>query len=355
MAAYQAQPPRKKRKVSDEGEGENSASHPDSIALTIAPGEVIEDITKDSKEDNKHPWNAVTGDEELSHDPPKDSEANLGSEFQDLLDSTEEVVGDPVDPILASVLEQTWGKCLLSAEKRKELWKGIDIPSNCKILKAPDLNTKIQIRIVDNAWKKDRAARDRQKGLSRAAIPALYGMGNLSKTKADLAKCYKLSASEPKTLDEAKKCLEAIKKHTKDAHEMMTNTSKKLQQTVRVLAYDYTATTKKRKLDVCSALGTAFNPYSQDTKTSEEYLFNDDTMKLMKNELNAIKPKNKGNESTSTSDSKNGNHSGKSQRSGQSTYQGNAPKKNFNSSGNYSSNNNKNQQNLGKFKQGKKR
>ena len=64
-------------------------------------------------------------------------------------------------------------------------------------------------------------------------------MGNLSKTKTDLAKCYKLSASEPKTLDEAKKCLDGIKKHAKDAHEMMTNTSKKLQRTVRVLAYDY--------------------------------------------------------------------------------------------------------------------
>ena len=49
MEAYQAQPPRKKRKVGDEGEGENSASHPDSIALTIAPSEEIEDITKDSE------------------------------------------------------------------------------------------------------------------------------------------------------------------------------------------------------------------------------------------------------------------------------------------------------------------
>ena len=80
----------------------------------------------------------------------------MGSEFQDLLESTEESLGDPIDQNLASVMEQTWGKCLLSTEKRTALWKGINIPSNCKVLKAKDLNTKIQIRVNENAWKKDK-------------------------------------------------------------------------------------------------------------------------------------------------------------------------------------------------------
>ena len=78
-------------------------------------------------------------------------------------------------------------------------------------------------------------------------------------------------------------------------------------------------------------------------------------MKLMKNELNAIKPKHRGKDTTTStsSDSKNAYHPGKTQRGGHNNYQGSG-KKNFNNSGNYNSNNNKNQQNSGKFKQGKK-
>ena len=178
-------------------------------------------------------------------------------------------------------------------------------------------------------------------------------MGNMSKGKESMAKCYKISNMEPKTLEDAKRYLAAIKAHTKEAHQLMGDTSTKLQQSVKVLAYDFTATTKKRKLDVCAALGSAFNPYSQDTKTAEEYLFNDETMKMMKTELNAIKPRNTKGKDTTTSDSKNANYPGKSPRGGQN--QGYTPKKNYNSnSGNYSNSSNKNHQKSGKFNKGKK-
>ena len=369
MEQIKAEPPRKRRILNpDVDEGESSAlqktssQEEEAISLGIQPSEVIPDIDNDDEKNEENPWERVQDEDNLSDglpgivDPPEEGgnlEANSGSEFQDLLETTEEILGDPVDQKLASVIEQTWGKCLLSADRRKELWKGINIPSNCKILKTTDLNTKIQIRIHENAWKKDKAARDRQKGLSRATIPVLYGMGNMSKAKEDMAKCYKISNMEPKTLEDAKRFLAAIKKHTKEAHQLMVDTSTKLQQSVRVLAYDFTATTKKRKLDVCSALGTAFNPYSQDTKTAEEYLFNEETMKMMKNELNQIKPKNiKGKDTTTGSDSKNANYPGKSPRGGQN--QG-YTKKNYNSnSGNYNNSNNKNQQKSGKFNKGKR-
>ena len=97
-------------------------------------------------------------------------------------------------------MKQTWGKCLLTTEKRTAIWKGINIPSNCKVLNARDLNKNIQIRVNENAWKKDKAARERQKGMFRAAKPALYSTGNLSKSKDKLGKCYKMSSMEPKDI-----------------------------------------------------------------------------------------------------------------------------------------------------------
>ena len=354
METLGSEPPRKKRKV-DNSEGENSATqqhtnHDEALALNIEAHEKIHDLNNDHDgDDDEDPWTQVEEhelNEGLSgvgdlHDAGDNLEATLGSEFQDLLESTEEILGDPIDEKLASVVEQTWGKCLLSTEKRTALWKGINIPSNCKVLKAKSLNTKIKIRVNENVWKKDKAAQERQKGLSRAAIPVLYSMGNMSKTKENLGKCYKICSTEPKTLEEAKKFLEAIKKHTKEAHDTMSTTSTKLQQSVKVLAYDYTAATRKRKQDVTGALGTAFNPYSQDTKTSEDNLFDNDTMKMMKNELNQVKLKSTGTEFNSA-ESKNSNYPGKSPRGGQNHHQGNF-KKTFNNSKNYNNYNNKNQ------------
>ena len=367
MESLNAEPPRKKRKVNPETEGENSASQHQNqdefVALRITPAEEIPDI-RDTEAQEVDPWDQVNnedlGDEQTgtsdSPDGEDDFEATLGSEFQDLLESTEEILGDPIDKSLASVVEQTWGKCLLSTEKRSALWKGINIPSNCKVLKAKELNTKVLIRVNENAWKKDKAARDRQKGLSRAAIPALYSMGNLRKAKESLGKCSKICSMEPRTLDEAKKFLAAIKSHSKEALDMVNDTSTKLQQSVKVLAYDYTAATKKRKQDITNALGAAFNPYSQDTKTSEEFLFNEETMKMMKNELNQIKPKAKGYNKDFTTESKNSNYPGKSPRGGHN--QGGYTKKTFNSnSGNYNNYNNKNQpksNNGNRFNRGKK-
>ena len=374
MESLNQEPPRKKRKTDLNTEGENSATQSltqenEAVAIHLQPHEKIPGLQEDEQDEEesreRDPWDEVAeGEKDLDDglsgmgdhiDVGSNLEATLGSEFQDLLESTEESLGDPIDQNLASVMEQTWGKCLLSTEKRTALWKGINIPSNCKVLKAKDLNTKIQIRVNENAWKKDRAARERQKGLSRAAIPALYSMGNLSKSKEKLGKCYKMCSMEPKTLQEAKKLLDAIKTQTKEAHELMNDTSSKLQQSVKVLAYDYTAATKKRKQDITGALGASFNPYSQDTKTSEDFLFDEDTMKMMKNELNSIKPKTKGKDFVS--ESKNSNYPGKSPRGGQNNSGYSTVRKTSNNnSGNYNNYNNKNQtkSNGGKFNKNKR-
>ena len=374
MESMTGQPPRKRRKTTPgEDGGESSAlqlpnHREEEIALGIQPGEEIPDINDDEETENQDPeeeaWAIVNQQNALGNDSTTGTgnddldeqedclEANMGSKFQDLLDQTEEILGDPIDQDLASVVEKTWGKCLLSKEKKEALWKGINIPSNCMVLKAPELNPKVQIRINENAFKKDKAARDRQKGLSRAAIPTLYAMGNLTKAKDSMSKSYKICNREPKSLEEAKRYIAALKQHSKDAHSNMVEISTRIQQSVRVLAYDFTSTTKKRKLDACGALGSAFNPYAQDTKTAEDHLFTEETMKMMKTELNAIKPKSKGfnKDSNPSGDSKNGGYSGKTQRSGQTQ----GYKKVFSNSGNSNNNNNKNSNKSNRFNKGKK-
>ena len=44
---------------------------------------------------------------------------------------------------------------------------------------------------------------------------------------------------------------------------------------------------------MCVVLGPIFNAYAQDTKTSEEYLFDNDALKTKKAELNQVEAKGK--------------------------------------------------------------
>ena len=50
---------------------------------------------------------------------------------------------------LAFIIQKTWGRAVLNEEKKKELWKDLDVPANCKVLKTPKLNTKIYIRVSE--------------------------------------------------------------------------------------------------------------------------------------------------------------------------------------------------------------
>ena len=165
-----------------------------------------------------------------------------------------------------------------------------------------------------------------------------------------MVKQHKICRAEPKTLEEAKKQLAEIKAITADSHKDMTSMCTTMQKSVRVLAYSFTQTTRKRKQDVCQDLGRGFNPYAQNTKTSEEYLFDEDTMKMMKNELNAIKPKQQYNDNNYTP--KNANYPGKSQRGG--NHQGYSTKTKTTYSNNYGNSNNGNRNNPKSTRRGKK-
>ena len=372
MESFDKEPLRKKRKLPEGDEGENSApqnhqtqEHQDAIALSIQPEEVIHDVENDEVEDEESRlWNNANNTTDtlgngldagmgLSSDIDDSLEgSNLASKYQDLLDQTEEVLGDPIDQDLANVIQQTWGKSLLSADRKKELWKGINIPSNCKTLQAPRLNTKVFIRVNENARTKDKGAMERQKGLSRAAIPVLYSLGNLNKSKDSVGKIHKIANMEPKSLAEAKRFIDAMKRHAKETNDQLSEMRTTLQKSVRVMSYDFTTATKKRKTDVCGALGPTFNAYAQDTKTSEEYLFDEEALKTMKTELNQVKAKGKEFESKS-SNSKNANYPEKSPRGGQNQGQSNK-KTSHNSNSNSYNNFNKNSSKSNKYGKGKK-
>ena len=325
------QPPSKKRKRE---EASSSSTSDDAIQLHIEKSDVIADVDQ-VEGDEDEAWRTLpmhgksleedgmqeagTGDDEI--------ERNLGSKYQELLDQTEEVLGDPISQDLADVCKKVWGQSVLTAEKKKQLFKGLEVPQNCQVLKAPRLNTKMYIRLNENAQTKDKGAQERQKGLSRAAIPLLQGMGSVDEAQIALHKQYPLF-KEPKTLEEAKKQLKEAKAHAQAAYEATNVIRQKIQKSVSVLAYAFTQTTKKRKQDICWALGKEFSAYAQDTKTGEEELFPEEAIKAMKTELNAVKPKGQ-RDSTA---SKNLSSFGKTHR-GQSM--GNNSKKTYsNNSGN---------------------
>ena len=124
-----------------------------------------------------------------------------------------------------------------------------------------------------------------------------------------------------------------MKKKTDLALKSTATAKAKVSKSFQLLNYYNTETTRKRRQDVCDSLGSAFKPYGSEAVPPSEYLFNEDSMKKMKKELNAVKPK--------VEFSKNGLSSTKSRRSSGQGQGKNYPKtQSSGSSGNYSGNNN---------------
>ena len=210
-------------------------------------------------------------------------------------------------------MKQTWGEALLSADRKKELWKGVDVPSNCKPLVAPKLNTKVYIRVNENMQTKDKGAVERQKSVSRSAIPTLYALGDVGQADTKLGGITKYASFVPKDLAEAQKCIKLMGQRATEVQKHTQAVKTNLERSLKIMNYSFTATTRKRKQDICAALGRGFSAYSQDTKTSSENLFTDEVMKAMKAELNQIKPKGQDYYQKDGA-SKNSSYSGKSQR-----------------------------------------
>ena len=98
-----------------------------------------------------------------------------------------------------------------------------------------------------------------------------------------------------------------------------------------MLNYNFTETTRKRKYDVCNALGPQFRPYATADDTGE-YLFGLETQKMMKSELKKIPAKSK--KTDNFTSSKNFHASGKAPRSSS------GPFRHYNNNNNNSNNNN---------------
>ena len=114
-----------------------------------------------------------------------------------------------------------------------------------------------------------------------------------------------------------------------------------------LLNYNFTETTRKRKTDICNALGSAFKPHINESTVTGENLFDDETMKNMKTELKKINVK----PLVKASPAKNGSSFGKSPRSHQQ-YQGNNSytkygnqKRHYDNSQGYNRDNNNNNNN----------
>ena len=273
----------------------------------------------------------------------EDLEAIISSEYSELMSQTEEKLGKPVNTLVAEVCKRTWGKSILSKEKKEELLKGLEVPANCKVLRAPKLNTAIFIRVRENDRSKDMSAASRQRNISSAVNPLLHGMGDLEGTKAALKSQLKATQGTPKDLEEAKSMLAAARQQNKVIADHMAALRGKLNKSVMLLNYNFTETTRKRKTDICNALGSAFKPHINESTATGENLFDDETMKNMKTELKKINVK----PLVKASPAKNGSSFGKAPRSHQ--YQGNNSynkygnqKRHYDNSQDYNNNNNNN-------------
>ena len=269
----------------------------------------------------------------------------LSSEYKDLLTQIEEKTGPPVSQAAAAICERFWGKALLSAEKKKELWEGLDIPINCKPLKAPKLNTNVYIRINDPVQTKDYGAQGRQRGMSRAVIPLLYSMGEMDQMKGAIEAQQKILNYEPRTMEEAKKMLKVVASRSETLRQNVITTRTKINKSFTLLNYSFTETTRKRKQDITNQMGSTFKPFGVEVTPPSEYLFDEDTMKRMKPFLKDLKPRTKyesKNESSFTKPRRSGGYQGN-----QNNYQNNYQNKNSgNNSRNSNSNNNSGNKNF---------
>ena len=106
------------------------------------------------------------------------------SRYKDLLESTEEKMGQPIEDDLAEVCQKIWGKAIpTDRHKKKEETQKILIPVNCTAMKTPRLNISVYIKLNDGAQGKERAAQNRQKEIARASVPILQAMVELKKAE----------------------------------------------------------------------------------------------------------------------------------------------------------------------------
>ena len=206
-------------------------------------------------------------------DESEDNQSAETSRYRDLLASTEEKMGSAIDTELAEVCRQIWGKAISNGKSRDEL-KKILLPSNCTIMKTPRLNTEIYIKLNEGRGEnRDRSAQTKQKEAAKASVPILQAMVELKKAEKILRKIMKKQKE-----NEGDKAVLSL----------VETISPMLQNSLKVLNHTFSEGLRKRRADICSSLGRQFKPFAVSTST-EDLLFDDDSMKEMKSELKVLR------------------------------------------------------------------
>ena len=262
----------------DDNQNEGGHCH-DDVSPWLAKYDMY-DIELDDHEDGREiPGENLTPDSEQQEEKlTKEMESILRSKYKSIMDHTKEKMGDPVVPNIKALVNATWGKLKLAAKTKTDLQEKIPIPSNCAPLKAPKLNTEVYIRVYEQHSQKDEALKKGQRDIAKATIPILRALGDMEKMESVLEKVLRGKKKED------------ITKEEKFMYRTMKENAKQLQSSVLMLNYNFTEITRKRKFDICQALGPAFRPYAFAEDTGE-FLFGLETQKAMKSELKKVQVK----------------------------------------------------------------
>ena len=268
------------------------------------------------------------GDQEGDHSSEEDEE-DAAKRYEDLLKSTEEPMGEPIEQGLAHVIKTIWGKAD-DREKNKD-YRKVLTPSNCENLKTPRLNAEIYIKLNSAAQDKDRSAQARQKDMVRSTIPLLQAMEKLKNVEKEIKRQI------PKEIRNAP----WVEKYTKDLISKIQAIHPQLHKSLILQNCAFSENLKKRKGDVCSTLGSDFAAYKS-SKSSDEWLFDEDSMKKMKSSLKAVSERKKHFSKNYTSSHKTHRSSYQKGKSNNNSYRKNYQNNNYNSN-NSNNSNNKNQ------------
>ena len=201
--------------------------------------------------------------------------------LKDLMDSIDDDLGPDIDPKLATVLLNIWGKSKFS-ERQKKDFKKIKVPGNAKFLTTPLLNPEIYNILYDSSIQKDKAAQRRQRMIVKAATPILQALQALRKSQTDLHTLAKSHA----------------KKHANIASEIsnmakqITEISPLIRNSIKVLNASYSDALRKRKSDICKSLGKQFGGFTT-CESSIKQLFDDASIKKMKPYIRSLNEKSK--------------------------------------------------------------
>ena len=205
---------------------------------------------------------------EEGDDADEEEAAALAEKYKDMLSQAEEKMGPPLKASLAKLCGDTWGKAVLDQDKKKELMKEVEIPKNCTIMKTPKLNTEVYVRLYDSGRDKDKEKMAWQTKLAKATIPLFKSIGKLEEAQRTLT-------NEWKSRKAAGKSTHATKAE-REVYNVLEGIYPLLMQSMRILNYGFTETTRERKYDVCNLLGDTFQQFASTSKSSKDFLFDDD-------------------------------------------------------------------------------